>query len=301
MVVIGATAAGLELAQAYRRLGAAVTVIDAGQPLPEFDPECTAILLGQMEREGVQLRTGVPIARIKPARSRIQIFFDGEGAEEKIEATYLLLAAKGTPDFAELDLAAAGITRESHRVAVDRHFRTSNKKVYAIGEAAGGHSAPHVARKQAELVVRHALFRVPFNLNDHQLPRVVFTEPEVAQVGLTEAEARQSRRPFRVLRWPYSENDRAQAESETIGHVKVVASQRGKVLGAAIVGAHASELITAWTLAVSAGMNIAALAELPAPSPAFAEIGKQAAVSYFAPGLAPTGIRRIMAAVRLRG
>jgi pyruvate/2-oxoglutarate dehydrogenase complex dihydrolipoamide dehydrogenase (E3) component len=221
--------------------------------------------------------------------------------EEKIEATYLLLAAGRTPNLAELDLAAAGITQDSHRIVVDRYFRTSNKNVYAIGDAAGGYSAPHVARKQAELVVRHALFRLPFKLNDHQLPRVAFTEPELAQVGLTEAEARQSRRPFRVLRWPYSENDHAQAEGETIGHVKVIASQPGKILGAAIVGAQASDLILAWTLAVSAGMNICALAELAVPSPAFAETGKQAAVSYFAPGLAPTGIRRIMAALRLRG
>lgn len=300
LVVIGATAAGLELAQAYRRLGAAVTVIDSAQPLAEYDPECAAILLGQLEREGVQLRTGAPIVRIKPARTRIQIFFAGESAEEKIEATHLLLAAGRMPNLAELNLAAAGITQDSHRIAVDRYFRTSNKNIYAIGDAAGGYSAPHVARKHAELVVRHALFRLPFKLNDHQLPRVAFTEPELAQVGLTEAEARHGGRPFRVLRWPYRENDRAQAEGETIGHVKVVASQRGKILGAAIVGAQASELIAAWTLAVGAGMNISALAELAAPSPAFAEIGKQAAVSYFAPGLAPTGIRRIMAALRLR-
>jgi pyruvate/2-oxoglutarate dehydrogenase complex dihydrolipoamide dehydrogenase (E3) component len=299
LVVIGATAIGLELAQAYRRLGAAVTVIDSGQPLAEYDAECAAILLSQLEREGVQLRAGTQIARIKPARTRMQIFLAGEGPEEKIEATHLLLAGGRVPNVTELDLAAAGITQQSHRIAVDRYFRTSNKNVYAIGDAVGGSSAPHVARKHAELVVRHALFRMPFKLNDHQLPRVAFTEPELAQVGLTEAEVRRNGR-FRVLRWPYCENDRAQAEGETIGHVKVIASQRGKILGAAIVGAQASELITAWTLAVSAGMNISALAELAAPSPAFAEIGKQAAVSYFAPGLAPTRIRRIMAALRLR-
>jgi pyruvate/2-oxoglutarate dehydrogenase complex dihydrolipoamide dehydrogenase (E3) component len=301
LVVIGATAEGLELAQAYRRLGAEVTVIDSAQPLADFDPECAAILLGRLEREGVRLRTGSPIKRIKPARTRIQILLGGDGAEEKVEATHLLLAAGRVPNVAELGLTAAGITQQSHRIAVDRYFRTSNKNVYAIGSAARGQSAPHVTRKHAELVVRHALFRLPFKLDDHQLPRVAFTEPELAQIGLTEAEARQSGRPFRVLRWPYGENDRAQAESKTIGHIKVIASQRGKILGTAIVGAQASDLIAAWTLAVSAGLNISALAELAAPSPAFAEIGKQAAASYFASGLAPTRIRRIMAALRLRG
>jgi pyruvate/2-oxoglutarate dehydrogenase complex dihydrolipoamide dehydrogenase (E3) component len=299
LVVIGATATGLELAQAYRRLGAEVTVLDAGQPLADFDEECAAIVLEQLEREGVSLRSGVPITRIKAARTKIHVSIAGESAEEKIEASHLLLTAGRAPNVAELDLAAAGIVSDSGGIVVDRHLKTSNQKVYAIGDVVRGYSAAHVARKHAELVIRHALFRMPFKLNDNEIPRTAFTQPELAQVGLTEAQARKSGKVFRVLRWPYGENDRAQAEGETIGHVKVVTSKKGKILGAAIVGAQASELITAWTLAIGAEINISAFAGLAMPSPTFSEIGKQAAATYRPSGLAPTGIRRIMAALRL--
>lgn len=301
LVVIGATATGLELAQAYRRLGAEVTVLDAGRPLAVHDPECAAVVLNQLEREGVQLRTGVPIARIKSARTKIQISLAGEGDEEKIEASHLLLAAGRMPNVAELDLAAADIGHEDHRIVIDRHLKTSNKKIYAIGGAAGAPLGGHVVRKQAELAVRHALLRIPFRLDDSRLPRVVFTQPELAEVGMSEADVRKAGRAFRVLRWPFRENDRAQAECETAGHVKVITTKYGKILGAAIVGPQAGELIAPWALAVHKGMNIGALAELALPPLTYADTGKQAAVSFFTPGLARPAIRRIIAFLRLLG
>ncbi len=295
LAVLGATPAGLELAQAYRRLGADVTVIDTARALAEEDPECAAIVLDQLEREGIVLRTGVEISRIKAARSKIQIFI-GDG-EEKIEASHLLIASGRKPNVEELNLDAAGIKCGAEGIVVDAGLRTSNKKVYAIGDVVGARSSS-AARKHAEAAIGHALFRRRAKVKSNELPRVTFTEPELAHVGLTEAGAG---RDLRVLRFPYLENDRARAERQTSGHIKVITTKRGKILGATIVGAEAGELITAWALASSQGMNVRTFAELAAPYPSYGDIGKQAAISYFIPSLAKPLIRRIISLLRLLG
>jgi pyruvate/2-oxoglutarate dehydrogenase complex dihydrolipoamide dehydrogenase (E3) component len=138
-------------------------------------------------------------------------------------------------------------------------------------------------------------------VNADLVPRVTFTDPELAHVGLTETEARARRIAIGVLRWPYHENDRAQAERETVGHIKIVTDGRGKIVGATIVGAAAGELITAWTLAVSRGLNIRAVAGMIVPYPTLAEIGKRAAVTYFLPSLTNVWVRRIIGWLRRFG
>lgn len=293
LAVLGATPVGLELAQAYRRLGADVTVIDTARPLAEEDPECVAIVLDQLEREGIVLRTGVEISRIKAARSKIQIVI----GSEKIDASHLLIASGRKPNIEELGLDAAAIKYGAEGIVVDAGLRTSNKKVYAIGDVVGARSSS-AARKHAEAAIGHALFRRRAKVKSNELPRVTFTEPELAHVGLTEAGAG---RDLRVLRFPYLENDRARAERQTSGHIKVITTKRGKILGATIVGAEAGELIAAWALASSRGMNVRTFAELAAPYPSYGDIGKQAAISYFIPSLARPLIRRIISLLRLLG
>jgi len=133
------------------------------------------------------------------------------------------------------------------------------------------------------------------------MPRVTFTDPELAHVGLTEAQARQRYRKIRVLRWPYHENDRAQAERETHGHIKVVTAKNGRILGATIVGAHAGELITTWTLALSQGLGTRAMTGIVVPYPTLSEIGKRAAISYFLPSLISPRLRRLINFLRRFG
>jgi pyruvate/2-oxoglutarate dehydrogenase complex dihydrolipoamide dehydrogenase (E3) component len=301
LLVIGAGRTGLEMAQAFRRLGAEVAVLDAAQPLAKDDPECVAIVLDQLEREAVSIRAGVEIVSVKAMKSKIQLLLRTAEGEEKIDGSHLLLAAGRAPNIAELNLAVAGIKVERGGIAVDKGLRTSNSKVYAIGDAAGGLRFTHVASEHAGLVIRNALFRLPVRVKPDEIPRVIFTDPELARVGLTEADAKQRGVTIRVLRWPYQENDRARVERATTGHIKVITNKRGKILGATIVGAAAGELITAWTLAVSQGMNIRAFAGLAVSYPTLADIGKRAALSYFTPGLTGPWTRRIIAALRLLG
>jgi pyruvate/2-oxoglutarate dehydrogenase complex dihydrolipoamide dehydrogenase (E3) component len=202
---------------------------------------------------------------------------------------------------ADLGLDRAGIKFDPRGIVVDKRLRTTNARVYAIGDVAGGLQFTHVANYHAGLVVRHALFRLPVAASNDALPRVTFTDPELAHVGLSEAEARARRYKFQVLRWPYHQNDRAQAERTTEGHIKVVTTRGGRILGATIVGHNAGELIATWSLAVGQRLNIRAVATTVLPYPTLSEIGKRAAITRYTASLTSPMVRRIMAWLRRLG
>ena len=300
LIVIGAGAIGLELAQAFRRLGAAVTVLEAGEPLAREDGECAAIVLDALAREGVLVRSNVAIARVEGAGAKIKVVLAGDG-EEAIEGSHLLIATGRRANTDGLALEQARIACDRNGIVVNKRLKTTNRRVYAIGDVAGRGQFTHLANYHAGLVIRNALFRLPVKVNADLVPRVTFTDPELAHVGLTEAQARSRGLTIRLLRWPYHENDRAQTERETAGHIKVVTDGRGKIRGATIVGAGAGELITTWTLAIDRGLPIRALAGIIVPYPTLAEIGKRAAVTYFTPSLTNVWVRRVIAWVRRFG
>jgi pyruvate/2-oxoglutarate dehydrogenase complex dihydrolipoamide dehydrogenase (E3) component len=301
LLVIGAGAVGLELAQAFRRLGAKVTVLEAAIALAHDDPECAAIVLDQLRREGVVIRTGIAITQITGESDRIRMAVRAGDGEETIEGSHLLVATGRTPNVAGLGLDRAGIAFDRDGIVVNKGLKTTNRRVYAIGDVAGGAQFTHLANHHAGLVIRNALFRLPVDRNRSPVPRVIFTEPELAHVGLTEREAVARGFKIRVLRWPYHENDRAQAERETRGHIKVITTRRGRILGATIVGLNAGELIATWTLAVGRGLPIRALAEGVVAYPTLAEIGKKAAITYFTPSLTQPMVRRIIGWLRRFG
>jgi pyruvate/2-oxoglutarate dehydrogenase complex dihydrolipoamide dehydrogenase (E3) component len=300
LIVIGAGAIGLELAQAFRRLGAAVTVLEAAEPLAREDGECAAIVLDALARESVIVRSNVAVARVEGTGSKLKVILAGDG-EEAIEGSHLLIATGRRANTDGLALEQAGIARDRNGIVVDKGLKTANPRVYAIGDVAGRGQFTHLANYHAGLVIRNALFRLPVKVNADLVPRVTFTDPELAHVGLTEGEARARGLTIRLLRWPYHENDRAQTERETVGHIKVVTDGRGKILGATIVGAGAGELITTWTLAISRRLPVRALAGIIVPYPTLAEIGKRAAITYFTSSLTNIWVRRIIALLRRFG
>jgi len=302
LIIIGAGNTGLELAQAFRRLGSEVTVLEAETPLQREDRECAAVVLDALAREGIKLRTGVAVMQIRRLLARIQVVIaKAEGGEETIEGTHLLVAAGRQPNIEDLNLDAAGIRHAPHGIVVDKYLRTRNKKVYAIGDVVGGPKFAHVAHHHAGLVVRNALFRTKVALDRRALPWVTYTDPELAQIGLLEDEARAQTSAIRILRWPYRENDRAVAAGATDGHIKVITDRRGGILGVTIVGAAASENIALWSLAVGQKLKIGALAGLIAPIPSYAEVGKRAAITYFIGGLTTSRVRRIIGLLRRFG
>jgi pyruvate/2-oxoglutarate dehydrogenase complex dihydrolipoamide dehydrogenase (E3) component len=279
LVVLGGNPIGLEFAQAFRRLGAQVTVLEVDRPLPTDDAECAVIVLDALAGEGVAIRAGTAVTSVRGAAGGFTLTAKHGDAEETITASHLLVAGGRVPRFDGLGLKYARIKHGPGGIVVNRHLKTSNRRVYAVGDATGALMLTHVADYHAGIVVRDALYRLPAKVSYTGIPRVTYTDPELAHVGLSEEEAKR-KGSIRLLRWSYHDNDRAQAERTTRGHLKVVTSKSGRVLGATIVGAHAGDLIAPWTLAIAEGINISAMAQVIAPYPTFGEINKRAAMSF---------------------
>ena len=300
LVVVGAGATGLEFAQAFGWLGSEVTLLDAAQPLADHDAEAVDIVLAQLERAGIVIRSGVKIVHVSYIAHSVAVTVEVGGAEEMIEGSHLLVCAGRKPLTDGLALDAAKIKHDVSGVLVDGKLRTSNRRVYAIGDSVAG-AVPSVqeAEYQASLVLGQALgYPVP---RKSLMPRAVFIEPELAQAGMTEAEARRRRFKIRILRGSYYDNGRAQAERATHGQFKVICDRKGQILGATIVGAQAAELIAPWNLAVAQGVNIRAMAEQVPPYPTYSEIGKNLAMAFTASRLTRSWVRRIIASLRVFG
>jgi pyruvate/2-oxoglutarate dehydrogenase complex dihydrolipoamide dehydrogenase (E3) component len=296
LIVIGGGPIGLEMAQAHRLLGARVTVLEAARVLAKDDPELVELLVQRLTAEGIAIEAGVKIRRIERAGARIGVVIADGGGERRIEGSHLLVAAGRRANLAGLDLDKAGIrTDERGSLVVDQRLRTSNRRVYAAGDAAGGPQFTHVAGYHAGIIIRNALFRLPAKVDYRALPWVTYTDPELAQTGMTESEAMAAHPgDVTVLRWPFHENDRAQAERETHGLVKVLARRNGRVLGASMIGVRAGELIQPWGVAISGGVKLSTMAGFIAPYPTLAEVNKRAAGSFFTPKLFSERTRRVV-------
>jgi pyruvate/2-oxoglutarate dehydrogenase complex dihydrolipoamide dehydrogenase (E3) component len=282
LVIVGGGPIGIEMAQAHRRLGAKVTVIEAARALSKDDPELALFVLDRLAREGVEILEGARVADVSSADGKIAVALeDGR----KIEGSHLLVATGRTANVDGLGLEKAGVEFSARGIDVDDRLRTANKRIFAIGDAIGGLQFTHVANYHAGLVIRNALFRLPAKADYGSIPWVTYTDPELAHVGETEAEARSRHMKINVLRWHLAENDRAQATRETEGQIKVVTDMHSRILGCTIVAPNAGELILPWVLAKSRGLKLSAMAGVTVPYPTLSEISKRVAGSYYTPTL----------------
>ena len=294
LIVIGGGPIGVELAQAFRRLGARVTMLEMFTVLGRDDPELAEFVKLQLRKDGVEIREGIEIGAIESGSGGIIVRIKGEAGDETIEGSDLLIAAGRRANLDSLDLDAAGIAHSPKVIDVDRGLRTSNRRVYAIGDAASPYQFTHMASYQATVVLRNALFRLPAKVDYRAVPWVTYASPELAHVGMNESAAAEVHGTIRVLRFPFAENDRAQAERETDGLAKVITNKRGVVVGAGIVGAHAGELIQSWILPIARRMHIKHVAGLIVPYPTLGEVNKRAAGSYFTPMLFSDRTRKLV-------
>jgi pyruvate/2-oxoglutarate dehydrogenase complex dihydrolipoamide dehydrogenase (E3) component len=301
LIVIGGGPIGMEMAQAHRRLGAKVTVLEAFQPLGKDDPELTSIVLDHLRGEGIDIRAGVKITDISQSAKGITIAVDDDGKAESIAGSHLLVAAGRKPNTDGLNLDAAGIGHDKRGIKVDDSLRTSNRKVYAIGDVAGGLQFTHVAGYQAGLVVRAILFRMPVKNDTRCIPWVTYTDPELAHIGLTEAQATEQGKDHKVLRWSFKDNDRAQAERRTSGLIKAVVSAKGDILGCSIVAPNAGELIQPWALAMSSKLKVKAMIDMVAAYPTMTEVSKRAATSYYSELPSKPWIRKVIGVLKRFG
>ena len=283
LLVLGGGPIGIEMAQAFRGLGAEVTVIERGSILPRDEPEAVALLREILLREGIRLVEGAQVAQIRPhAMMGVEV----ELADGTIlTGTHLLVAAGRKPNMEGLDLSLAGVETTPRGITVDARLRSSNKRVFASGDVAGGPQFTHVAGYHAGVLIRNILFGLPAKVDYTALPWVTYSDPELAHVGLTESEARLANHPVQVLTQPLEGNDRAQAERSTEGLAKIILGAKGRILGATILAPRAGEMIGLWGLAIQSKMKIGAVAQMMAPYPTMSEISKRAAGSFYTPSL----------------
>ncbi|MDX8398139.1 MAG: FAD-dependent oxidoreductase [Mariprofundaceae bacterium] len=294
LIVIGGGPIGIEMAQAHRRLGAKVTVMEVARLMMKDDRELAQIVIDRLTAEGMDFYEGGRNLRLEKSAHGISAYCEMDGEQACIEGSHLLIATGRRANVNGLNLEAAGIEYSPRGVTVDARLRSSNKRVFAIGDVTGPYQFTHMAAYQAGIVIRNMLFKLPAKVDYSAVPWVTYTDPELAHVGMSEADAQASGKLIRILRWKFDENDRAQAEKRTEGMVKVVVEKNGRILGATIVGIHAGELIQPWILAISQKMKIGAMASMIAPYPTLSEVNKRIAGSFYTEKLFSEGTKKLV-------
>lgn len=294
MVIIGGGPIGIEMAQAFQRLGSQVTVLEGMKILPKDDPQMAEVVYQRLLTDGVKIIEGAKVLKVSNQSKTIKVMYEKDGETQEISATHLLLAVGRRPTLDKLNLDAAQIKFTPKGIVVDDRLRTSNKHVYAMGDAVGGYQFTHIATHHAEVILRNILFKLPTKVRKNTIPWVTYTDPEIAHVGLTEDTVKSMRLKYKVLRWGFKDIDRAQAEHSAEGGIKVIVSPQGRILGVTVVGVHAGELIQPWILAIEQNLKIGAIAKMMIPYPTLGEINKRGAGSFFTPLLFNERVKKIV-------
>lgn len=293
LLIIGGGPIGMEMAQAHRRLGCQVTVIEGLTALGKDDPEIAAIALENLRAEGIDIIEGALAERVLGGAGDITV----ETSKGVFSGSHLLMAVGRKPNTDGMDLDKAGIETTRAGIKVDDRLRTTNAKVFAIGDVAGGLQFTHVAGYHAGLIIKQVLFGLPAKVSTAHIPWATYTDPEIAQVGLSEAQAQQQfGNKLEVVRFDFAHNDRAIATRQNKGLIKVMVV-KGRAVGASIVGPQAGELIATWSLVIANRIKMSGVSAMIAPYPTLAEVNKRAAGAYFTPRLFDN--KRVKQVVRL--
>jgi len=303
LIVAGASRHGLELAQAFRRLGSEVIVLEAQTVLPGMDREFVEHLLVALTREGIDIRQNTTIERIEPDAAGIRASIASGAQTDSVAGSHLLITAGRSANVHNLGLEQAGIAYNADGIQVGANLRTTNRRVYAIGDVArteGG--SAQAAHYQAGLVLRGLLFRQSRAVVPGLTPQALYTDPEIAIVGQQDDGTGQRGRKTMVYRWPFAETAKAGAAlSPASGHIKVIVGSNGRVLGAGIVGPQASELIAPWQLAIAKKLKISDMADLVVPHPSFSEVSRQASLMYYSVKLQSSFLQSVIGFLRKFG
>lgn len=303
LIIVGAGPVGMEMAQAFARLGSRVRVVQRGaRVLPREDADLTEVVAGRLRDEGVKFNLGHTPLRVEGTAGKIRLaVVDEKGWEKTVEGTHLLLAAGRRGNVDGLGLDAAGVRVEHGYVATDTRLRTRRKHIYACGDVTGRYQFTHMAEHQAGVVLRNALFHLPSRAEEHVVPWCTFTDPELARVGLSEEEAQRQGVRHRVYTFPFENIDRAQTDGEACGFAKIITSPKGRLLGAALAGPHAGELIHEYVLALSKGMRAQDLSRVIHIYPTLAQINRRVADVRMKERLTPVAGKWIKRIFGLRG
>ncbi|MCA8887514.1 MAG: FAD-dependent oxidoreductase [Parvularculaceae bacterium] len=277
LIVIGGGPIGAELAQAHRRLGARVTIIEAETLLGREDEQAVDLLRAAFAAEGVEVFERTKVMETRGGDNGvIAVLEDGR----QFAGSHLLVAVGRRANISGLGLDKAGVEFENGKIRLDASLRTTNRRIYAAGDAAGGAQFTHVAGDHASTLIRNILFKMPAARRDSLAPRVTYTDPEIASVGVTEEQG-----GVTSVQWDFENNDRAQTEKSTHGFLKAYVDRKGTIAGATLVGKGAGDEIGLWSFAIANGLKIKSMTNYIAPYPTRGEISKRAGGAYFTPKL----------------
>ncbi|MEO0411690.1 MAG: FAD-dependent oxidoreductase [Pseudomonadota bacterium] len=300
LLIIGGGAIGCEMAQAFRRLGSEVSIFEMGSLLGRVDPQATEALRAALVGEGVDLQEATSVTHVNSSDGAITLTYEKNGDSAQVSGTHLLVAAGRSVKVDHLKLEAAGVDFSRRGITVDGNLRTSNKRIFAVGDCNGQYQLTHAAGQEAGHFIKAGLFKIPGDISRAGMAHVTYTDPEIAQVGMTEAEAREVHGDsIQVIVQPYADNDRAITEGRRDGFAKLILKKGGKVLGATIAGAHAGELIHLWSLAIAKGLKPRDLSGYIAPYPTFGEINKGLVNKYYDGALSAPLVQRVVKLLNL--
>ncbi len=296
LIVLGGGPIGIELGQAFARLGAEVVIVEAATALAGFDRDATALALASLRADGVDLREGAKAVTVSSAVGAVRVEIEKAGARETIEGTHLLVAVGRQVQIEGLDCETGNVATNKKGVVIDPWLRsTTNHRVWAVGDVAGREHLTHVAGWHASAFVRSVLFRAKTRADSAAIPAAVYCDPELARIGLSEEEARAAHGDkVKVVTAHFDENDRAQAEADTAGFARIVVGPGAKILGATVVGAGAGDLIQIIAVAMANKLGLRALTNVVAPYPTRGEIVKRAAGAFYTPVLFSANTRRLV-------
>lgn len=290
LIIIGGGAIGCEMAQAFMLLGVKVTVLEAATILPRDDIDLVAMLRQQLLTRGLILYENCKILAVETINHQINVVCE----HEIISGSHLLVATGRSANVAHLNLAAAAVAYTERGIKTDARLRTSNKRIYAVGDITGDFQFTHIASYHASIVIRNLLFCIPAKVNYRTLPWVTYTVPELAQVGLTANAALRQHAKIRVTSADFIDNDRAQTAHETVGRIKVITNHKGNILGVSILGAHAGELLAPWILAMKNKLKVRAIADMIIPYPTLSEIHKLVVSNFYKESLFSPKVKRVV-------
>lgn len=292
LIIIGGGPIGVEMSQAHARLGVKVTLIEGAPSIMIRDhAELVKLLKPRLVEEGVNLIEGHGVTAVSGKKGQVAVSVDGVG---EVKGSHLLMAVGRIPNLERLDLDKAGVKYQRQGIITDRRLRSSKKRIFAIGDAAGRQQFTHIAGYHAGIVIQNTLFRIPAKINDSAVPWVTYTDPELAHVGMTLAAAKEKGITASEVEFSLADNDRARAELRTEGKVIGVVDKSGRIIGASILAPSAGEMIQPWILAISKKLKVGAMASYISPYPTYGEASKRAAGSYFTPKLFSKTTKRIV-------
>jgi pyruvate/2-oxoglutarate dehydrogenase complex dihydrolipoamide dehydrogenase (E3) component len=294
LIILGCGPIGVEMAQAFCRLGTKVTVVQRnGQILSKEDRDMAEIVQQALEKEGVTFLLNTTVVRVGDlGREREVMVQNAAGETVTLRGEAILVAQGRSANAAGLGLEKIDIPFDHKGLTVDSRLRTSHRHIYGAGDVIGGHQFTHVAGYEGSVVLSNAVFHLPKKADYSLVPWCTYTQPGLASIGLNEKRAQKEGIEYTVWSEEFSNNDRGLAEGESVGRIKLLLGRRGKPLGVQILGPQAGELLGEWVAVMNGGTGLSKIASAIHPYPTLGEINKRVAGAVFAKRLFSAPVRK---------